>query len=57
MTRYQVFKLKTKDTIAIILVISILASTLIFLPPQGVFAATVFTDGYETGTYLKLEWH
>ncbi len=51
MTRYQVFKLKTKDTIAIILVISILASTLIFLPQQGVFAATVFTDDYETGTF------
>ena len=51
MTRYQVFKLRTKDIITIILVFSILASTLIFLPPQGVYAATVFTDNYETGTY------
>jgi hypothetical protein len=51
MTRYQVFKLKTKASIAIILVISILVSTIIFLPPQGVFAATVFTDDYETGNF------
>ena len=51
LTRYQVSKLRTKDLIAVILVFSILASALLILPPQGVYAATVFTDNYETGTY------
>ena len=51
MTRYQVFKLKIKDAITIILVISILASAILFFSPQGVFASNVFTDNYETGNY------
>jgi hypothetical protein len=43
--------MQTKKTITIMLLACILISTLTFLSPGGVLAATFFSDNYETGNY------
>src|SRR5665648_44849 len=43
--------MKTKKTSTIMLLTCILISTLMILSPEGVQAATFFTDYYETGDY------
>ena len=43
--------MRTKNIIAIMLAVCILLSPLMISSPQGVYAATIFADGYETVDY------
>jgi hypothetical protein len=44
-------KVRTKNIVTILLVVCVLVSTLMISSPRDVYAATVFADNFETGSY------